>query len=73
MEKSMIHTMEDVYYYLKANKNQIMQEADNGNETCKNLITYYEMHRTCPGDPGAQAFLMQTIEKHQKEREKEND
>jgi hypothetical protein len=59
--------MEQVYDYLKANKDEIIKNAKEGNKLCKEIISVYGLHVACPCDPGAKGILMNLVEDHMKQ------
>ncbi len=48
---------------LKITGKQIAQEANGGCEIANNVIKYYTMLYTCPGDPAAKALLEDAYKK----------
>ena len=66
----MIKTIEEAHAYLKVHGKDIGRRADAGNESCQKIIRMYQMHYKCPGDPGAQAFLIEYLNEFEKYRGK---
>lgn len=48
--------MSDLTELLRPHVANIKADAKKGNKAAKEVIKFYEMHRLCPGDPGASTF-----------------
>ncbi len=53
---------------IKPHAELIIAQAEAGDKTARAVIVYYEMHRACPSDPGAQAFLDLTFKQWMEEQ-----
>lgn len=59
-------TLDYVHAQLKIEGRIIGEQARNGCKRAFRVIEWYEMHYRCPGDPGAQMFLILSYEEYKK-------
>lgn len=60
--------IEEAIEFVSLNGKEIGKEASEGNEYAKNIVDWYCLLYSSPGDPGAQAFLIAFTEAYIKSK-----
>ena len=64
-----IYRIEEAHTFLKKYGKEIGRLSASGNYVCRKIMEMYTLHYTCPGDPGAQAFLVEAINEYREREE----
>ena len=58
--------MEEIYSYLKKEKDNIENQGEKGCAICQQIINVYGLHYSCPRDPGARGILSALVDDYRK-------